>query len=83
MNRISSYASPLDLYRQVSARQQGAPARPDAAAARPAALSAAEEQSIRGQFPQSPALSMKLYGPQARPHTVNPGALGTRLDLQG
>lgn len=82
MNRISSYASPLDLYRQVSARQPGAPAQPGSTP-QPDALSASEQQQIQRQFPESPALSMRLYGPQAGAHTVAPGALGTRLDLQG
>lgn len=82
MNRISSYASPLDLYRQVSVRQEAAPARPEPSQ-RPATLSSAEQQQIQQQFPASPALSMRLYGPQAGAHTVAPGALGSRLDLQG
>ncbi len=84
MNRINSYASPLDLYRQVSARQENAPAQ--TRAAQPpaqAGLSATEEQRIQQQFPPSPTLSMRLYGPQAHAQTVTPGALGGRLDLQG
>lgn len=82
MNRISSYASPLDLYRQVSARQEAAPAR-SPAPQQSASLSSAEQQQIQQQFPASPALSMRLYGPGAGAHTVAPGALGSRLDLQG
>lgn len=83
MNRINSYASPLDLYRQVSARQESTPAQRPAQPAAPASLSPAEAQHIQQQFPPSPALSMRLYGPQAAAQTVTPGALGSRLDLQG
>ncbi len=88
MNRLNSYASPLDLYRQVGARQTGAAqpqpfAQPQHVAAQEAALSSAEQRHIQQQFPDAPGLSMRLYGPQASAHTVTPGALGGRLDLQG
>lgn len=46
-------------------------------------LEPAEQEMINHYFPTSRAMSMRLYGPNGQSHTVNPGALGTRMDLQG
>lgn len=46
-------------------------------------LSAPERQMIARQFPESPALSMRLYGPGRAAQTVRPDAVGGRLDVQG
>jgi len=54
---------------------------PEAAQA-PTALSDAERQALAQQFPESPALSLRLYGP-TRAHTEAAPALGSRLDLRG
>ena len=49
----------------------------------PSGLEPAEREMIGRYFPESPSMSMRLYGPNSQSRTVNPGALGTRLDLQG
>jgi len=67
------------------------PTAPPAATARPAAtaeptapaLSDAEKTALARAFPEAPALTLRLYGPQRQATTVAPPALGTRLDLVG
>ncbi len=58
-----------------------------AASAKPAQeagdLSAPERQMISQQFPETPDLSMRLYGPSRTAETVRPDAVGSRLDVQG
>ena len=46
-------------------------------------LSAAEQQMIERFFPPEPRMTLKLYGPGRGAHTLDPSALGTRLDLRG
>ena len=53
------------------------------AKAGPEALTAQEQQMIDQTFPEKPELSMRLYGRSRGTQTVNPGALGSRLDVQG
>ena len=54
-----------------------------AAPARTGELSSAESSMIDRYFPASESMTMRLYGPGRGVHTVNPGALGRRLDLRG
>ena len=53
------------------------------AKAGPKALTAQEQQMIEQTFPEKPELSMRLYGRSRGTQTLNPGALGSRLDVQG
>lgn len=46
-------------------------------------LSAQEQQMIERNFPEKPELSMRLYGRSRGTQTVNPSAVGSRLDVQG
>lgn len=67
--------------------QQAAPARtaagPNAAGLNAAGLNQAEQQMIARYFPESPTMSMRLYGSNRSAQHVNPGAVGSRLDLRG
>ncbi|GIV59766.1 MAG: hypothetical protein KatS3mg043_0855 [Rhodothermaceae bacterium] len=38
---------------------------------------------IDREFPPRPTLTLRLYGPGQQGQTVNPAALGTRLDVRG
>lgn len=46
-------------------------------------LTAQEQQMIDQHFPEKPELAMRLYGPGRNTQTVNPGAVGSRLDVRG
>lgn len=67
--------------REASARPDAAP-RAAAETAGPGPLSDAERQALAQQFPESPALTLRLYGPQ-RGAAETAAAIGTRLDLRG
>lgn len=97
-NRIGSYLNTqLQAYQRTQqAREAQAPSPTPASAptgpvqaqqpaqpASPTALTKAEEQMIDRFFPPTPALSLRLYGPGRTTHNLNPGALGSRLDLRG
>ncbi|QXD16038.1 hypothetical protein GQ464_003565 [Rhodocaloribacter litoris] len=95
-NRINPYRSPLLQPHQRTEPLRETPRAPQAAAlaparqhtaARPALeqipLSAEEQQMIDREFPPRPALTLRLYGPGRQGQTVNPAALGTRLDVRG
>ncbi len=65
------------------------PSAPDAAQATPPAgpgraapptLSDAEQAALAERFPEAPALTLRLYGPQTGPEPTAP--LGSRLDLR-
>ena len=45
-----------------------------------ASLSDAEQQALAQQFPESPTLALRLYGPQRGADPV--ASLGSRLDLR-
>jgi hypothetical protein len=89
---INPYQSSASLFSQMHARQTGgvgaaAPAQPAAslqkAAAPPAPIAAQEAQRIQGAFPESPVMSMRLYGRTSGAQTIAPGSLGGHLDLRG
>ena len=61
--------------RQVEARQAVRAAAGD--------LTAAEQQMIDRYFPDSSAMTLRLYGPNRSAQNVNPNAVGGRLDLKG
>lgn len=46
-------------------------------------LSTAERRMILRAFPENPDLSLRLYGPNRDAQTINPGAVGNQLDVQG
>jgi hypothetical protein len=46
-------------------------------------LTAQEQQMIENNFPERPELSMRLYGRSRGTETVNPGSVGSRLDVRG
>ncbi len=94
-NRINPYQNSLiQPFRQTTQRSE-APARqaatkpPDApTAARPLAsgqegLSSVEQQMIDRYFPTSETITMRLYGADRSAETINPGAVGSHLDVQG
>lgn len=96
-NPIRSYSqTPLQAYgpapqpptpasgaRPAQTAEPAQPARPAAPQAEARSLSAAEQQMIDRFFPAEPRMTLKLYGPGRGAHTVDPTALGTRLDLSG
>ncbi len=94
-NRINSFLNgSIHPYRRTPpAREpvpaQKAPEAPKRAAARGTEaavpgppLSPEEQQMIAREFPPTPALSLRLYGPGAGSRTMTPRALGSRLDLR-
>ncbi len=46
-------------------------------------LSEAEDRMIRRYFPESPGMKLKLYGPGQHQRSIQPNALGQRIDLKG
>jgi len=46
-------------------------------------LTMAEQRMILREFPEDPDLSLRLYGPNRDAQTINPGAVGNQLDVQG
>jgi hypothetical protein len=38
---------------------------------------------IQQYFPESPQLTLRLYGPNRNTQTLHPDALGSRLDVRG
>ncbi len=76
----------IQAYQQ-AARQAESPeaakAQQPEAAARSEALTPSEEQMIAQQFPEKPDVTLRVYGPQRQAQTVNPGAVGGRLDVRG
>jgi hypothetical protein len=38
---------------------------------------------INQYFPPSEQITLRLYGPSSKPETLNPNAVGQRLDLRG
>ncbi len=46
-------------------------------------LSEAEDRMIRRYFPESPGMKLKLYGPGRNSRSIQPQALGQRIDLRG
>lgn len=46
-------------------------------------LTVQERQMIEKTFPEKPELSMRLYGRSRGTQTVNPDAVGSRLDVRG
>ncbi len=92
-NRINPYQNSLiHSFRHTTQRSE-APAReaetprlPEAA--QPAAsgvegLSLVEQQMIDRYFPTSEAMTMRLYGANQGAETINPGAVGSHLDVRG
>jgi hypothetical protein len=51
--------------------------------AAPDGLSPSESQMIEKVFPESPAITLRLYGPGRSSTELNPASLGGRLDLRG
>ena len=46
-------------------------------------LTEAEQLLIDQYFPPSPQMNLRLYGPGKSTKTINPNAVGSRLDLRG
>lgn len=82
-SRIHAFTPP----KPAQARSAAEPSAPSQAAAPAKAaapgLSAEEQQMIDRYFPETPSLSMRLYGPGRTAQTLQPNALGSRLDLRG
>lgn len=70
---------------ETAAAQHAAPAQASrsAAGAAPSGLSTAERQMIDRYFPPSETMTLRLYGPGHGTRTLDPGSIGSRLDLQG
>jgi len=73
--------------RQAATKPQAAPtAAPQAArsvASGQEGLSSVEQQMIDRYFPTSETITMRLYGANRSAETINPGAVGSHLDVQG
>ena len=93
-NRINAYQQTrLDHYQRVSSPAASTPAAAPQATklASPAGrtpsatspLSTDEQQMIQQYFPESPQLTLRLYGPNRNTQTLHPDALGSRLDVRG
>lgn len=78
---IRSETLPTTYAPLAAQRTAAAPAALQAAHA-PARLDAAEQRAVSRQFPESPGLALRLYGPPQGAATPA-AALGTRLDLRG
>ncbi len=46
-------------------------------------LTPAEQQLIYRYFPESPSLELRLYKPDMSTNKVDPGSVGSRVDLRG
>ncbi len=46
-------------------------------------LSPAEQQLIYRYFPESPSLELRLYKPDMSTNKVDPGSVGSRVDVRG
>ncbi len=46
-------------------------------------LSQAEQQMIYRYFPEAPSLELRLYKPDLSTNKVDPGSVGSRVDLRG
>jgi hypothetical protein len=73
---------------EVSAREAEAPRPPERATppekqAPPEGLSRVEQQMIERYFPKSETMTLRLYGANRSAQTLNPGAVGTHLDVRG
>ena len=94
-NRINPYQNSLvQSFRQPTQRSEApvrqAATKPQAApkAALPAAsgqegLSQVEQRMIDRYFPTSETITMRLYSANRSAETINPGAVGSHLDIQG
>lgn len=91
---ISGYQGRINFYRPLEhlaatapQKQDGAAQSPSSAATKDASLGAdlsdAETKMIRNYFPESEQMKLRLYGPNRRAESVNPNAVGQRLDLRG
>lgn len=82
----SPFARPDAASRPETARpeaaQPAAKAAETGAAPGAGALSSAERQALAREFPETPTLALRLYGPQRGAAEPAP-ALGSRLDLRG
>ncbi len=92
---ISGYNGRLGLHHQLEHLSGAAPQeerranRPKASDKPPASpsfgpdLSNAESRMIDRYFPESEEMTLRLYGPDQKAESVNPNAVGSRLDLRG
>ena len=94
-NRINPYHnSLLPSFRRTTqpseapVREAEPPRRATPTATQPTAsgadgLSPVEQQMIDRYFPASEAMTMRLYGANRGAETINPGAVGSHLDVRG
>lgn len=97
-NRINPYQNALipSLQQAVPRSEAPAPAdkaaspAPRAEAVAPAhkgadvdGLTPVEQQMINRYFPKSESMTLRLYSANRNAQTINPGAVGTRLDVRG
>lgn len=92
---ISGYNGRINLYRQLEQLTEAAPQKksdalqPAEQSPAPkgpslgAGLSEAETKMINNFFPESDQMKLRLYGPNRQSETVNPNAVGRRLDVRG
>ena len=92
---ISGFDGRINPYRQLDQLSEPAPhkksqggqgAETKEAAAAPSLgpdLSKAESRMINQYFPPSEQMTLRLYGPGLKSETLNPNAVGQRLDLRG
>lgn len=95
-NRINPYQNSLiPTFRQPAQRSEapapearaaqdaGPAAASPAQAERMAGLSRVEQRMIERYFPKSEAMTLRLYGANRSAQTLNPGAVGGHLDVEG
>lgn len=92
---ITGYNGRINLYQQLEqltetgAAKKSGPAQEGGASSPPKApplgadLSEAESRMIHDFFPESEQMKLRLYGPGRKAETMNPNAVGRRLDLRG
>ena len=95
-NRINPYRNSLIQPFRQPAQPSEAPAReaavlqetkataaPASKPARSGQLSQVEQQMIERYFPKTEAMTLRLYGINRGTETLNPGAVGSHLDIRG
>ncbi len=81
-NTISFYQQRnVEFVQRAMEPRQAAPT--GANVSRESSLSADEQRMIQQFFPSSPAMSLRVYGPDRSERAVQPAAVGGRLDIRG
>lgn len=86
-NALASQIQPAARAEQTSRQREAAPPQTvrELQQSRAAAtdLTAEESGMIDRYFPANEEMSLRIYGPGNKPANLNPGGIGSRLDLRG